>query len=145
MLYFARGFCRHGRRVSVPDLPGSGRTPGRFSCFAPSRMEQMREAGLSARTLSAWMDHADPHIRRLGNSDWGLGAVVGDVCVGNLRRAPLCRLLFGFHPCRVLGRFLILGSTSDLPASMRSVAPYATQLTPAEKSCSSNRTIRPPP
>src|SRR5712671_7232897 len=41
MSYFARGFAEQGLRVYVPDLPGHGRTPGRFS---PARVEQCGEA-----------------------------------------------------------------------------------------------------
>src|SRR5258708_38675856 len=41
MSYLARGFAEQGLRVYVPDLPGHGRTPGRFS---PARAEQCGEA-----------------------------------------------------------------------------------------------------
>src|SRR6266851_4112544 len=58
MLYFARGFAEQGLRVYVPDLPGHGRTPGRFS---PARVEQCGEA-LLHELLAREMISADRTI-----------------------------------------------------------------------------------
>src|SRR6266478_4951461 len=58
MSYFARGFAEQGLRVYVPDLPGHGRTPGRFS---PARVEQCGEA-LLHELLARGMISADRTI-----------------------------------------------------------------------------------